>query len=403
MAIVDSARYDSQHPSNCQATLFTIRYDPRFMILGDGINNNSSPSYASFHSIDLKLMATLEDFLGLGKRSRTSVDIAKRNNEDGTALSQSKRRKDEESEHQKIPGYAELKILLAASHTLQPDPKYSMAKLFVACQNLIHQVASLHEDDEEPIHHTFSLWRPGLGDIGGKQGLIALRVLWLKLLQVDDSSIPTYLLNARKDSICAVAHQIHAVLAAEGLVDNVGGDDSNALGEDEEDPIGMEIDDVELAESLEQNKKVNPKGNRSTRTMIFTINTVSVSTLNPLGREVAADDNQMNNQTGTTYVKCKHCRWTNQITKSSNGKLTHLEDHLTGSPCHVKATGPLLKLLKKKYEDKVPISEEEKKKAGNEIPITIGEDKRSESQLDILDQLQGMARFGDQGFDQTKF
>ncbi|KAH8921276.1 hypothetical protein BT69DRAFT_1372821 [Atractiella rhizophila] len=375
-------------------------------------------------------MATLEDFLGLGKRSRTSVDIAKRNNEDGTALSQSKRRKDEESEHQKIPGYAELKILLAASHTLQPDPKYSTAKLFVACQNLIHQVASLLEDDEEPIHHTFSLWRPGLGDIGGKQGLVALRVLWLKLLQVDDSSIPTYLLNARKDSICAVAHQIHAVLAAEGLVDNVGGsdteydpakDDSGALGKDEEDPVGMEIDDVELAESLEQNKK------------IFTINTVSVSTLNPLGREVAADDNQMNNQTkskrrnpvwlfysvisksdahpdiqnghktGTTYVKCKHCRWTNQITKSSNGKLTHLEDHLTGSPCHVKATGPLLKLLKKKYEDKVPISEEEKKKAGNEIPITIGEDKRSESQLDILDQLQGMARFGDQGFDQTKF
>ncbi|KAH8919152.1 hypothetical protein BT69DRAFT_1285090 [Atractiella rhizophila] len=42
-------------------------------------------------------MATL-DILGLGKRSRTSVDIAKRNNEDGTALSQSKKRKDEESE-----------------------------------------------------------------------------------------------------------------------------------------------------------------------------------------------------------------------------------------------------------------------------------------------------------------
>ncbi|KAH8928271.1 hypothetical protein BT69DRAFT_1346693 [Atractiella rhizophila] len=48
-------------------------------------------------------MATL-DILGLGKRSRTSVDIAKRNNEDGTALSQSKKRKDEESEHQKISG-----------------------------------------------------------------------------------------------------------------------------------------------------------------------------------------------------------------------------------------------------------------------------------------------------------
>ncbi|KAH8930661.1 hypothetical protein BT69DRAFT_1275366 [Atractiella rhizophila] len=48
-------------------------------------------------------MATL-DILGLGKRSRTSVDIAKRNNEDRTALSQSKKRKDEESEHQKISG-----------------------------------------------------------------------------------------------------------------------------------------------------------------------------------------------------------------------------------------------------------------------------------------------------------
>ncbi|KAH8914859.1 hypothetical protein BT69DRAFT_1304489 [Atractiella rhizophila] len=74
----------------------------------------------------------------------------------------------------------------------------------------------------------------------------------------------------------------------------------------------------------------------------------------------------------------------NWITKSSNGKLTYLEHHLTGYPCHVTATGPLLKLLKEKYEDKVPISEQEKKKAGNEIPKTIGNDKDLRDSLTSL-------------------
>ncbi|KAH8924754.1 hypothetical protein BT69DRAFT_1332754 [Atractiella rhizophila] len=272
-------------------------------------------------------MATLDSFLGLGKRSRTSVDIAKRNKEDGTALSQSKKREDEESEHQKIPGYIELKILLAASHNFQPDPNYEAASLFLTCQHLIQEVASLAEDNEEPIHRAFSLWNPTLADIGGKQGLVVFRVLWLKLLQVDESSVPGYLLNVRKASICAIASKIHTALAAKGLVDDAeveidydpSKDESSALWEDEEDPLGMDIDGPE-------------------------------------------------------------------------------------SPRHFKSTGPLFKLLRKKCEDKVPISENEEKKASNEIPITDGDVKNSGQQLDILDQLQGMAaRFGDQAFDQLKF
>ncbi|KAH8928618.1 hypothetical protein BT69DRAFT_1378678, partial [Atractiella rhizophila] len=388
-------------------------------------------------------MATLDSFLGLGKRSRTSVDIVKRNNEDGTALSQSKKRKDEESEHQKIPGYFELKILLAASHNFKPDPNYEAASLFLTCQHLIQEVASLAEDNKEPIHRAFSLWNPTLADIGGKQGLVAFRVLWLKLLQVDESSVPGYLLNARKASICAIASKIHTALAAEGLVDDAevemdydpSKDESSALWEDEEDPLGMDIDGLELVESLEQNKKLDPKGKKQTRAKSSTGNHVPVSTFDPLAREaVVADtqprqyqatskrrnlvwlfytiipkseahaDVQHGHKDGTVYFKCNHCRWTNRVTRSSNGKLTHLEDHLTRSPRHFKSTGPLFKLLRKKYEDKVPISENEKKKASNEIPITDADVKNSGQQLDILDQLQGMAaHFSDQAFDQLKF
>ncbi|KAH8921898.1 hypothetical protein BT69DRAFT_1298354 [Atractiella rhizophila] len=366
-------------------------------------------------------MATMESFLGLGKRTRTSVDIAKRNNEDGTALSQFKRRKDQEYETK--------------------GPACNVAYIPTRPKSL----ASLLEDDEEPVHRAFSLWTPTVTDIGGKQGLVAFRALWHKLLQIDTSLVPAPLLDTRKSSICAIASRIHSVLVAEGHCDEVGEmdldydptkDQTIALGDDEEDPLGMDIDGDELAKSLEQNKKMDPKGKKSTRTTNSMSCQVPVSTLDPLLRDStstmnadqvqnhvlskkrnpvwlfytviskseAHPDVQNGHIAGTTYVKCNHCRWTHRITKSSNGKLTHLEDHLTGSPRHFKKTGRFFKLLRKKYEDKVAITEDERKMAMNHTPILEEDAKRSGKQLDIIEQLQGMAaRFGDQAFDQTKF
>ncbi|KAH8929601.1 hypothetical protein BT69DRAFT_1328633 [Atractiella rhizophila] len=175
-----------------------------------------------------------------------------------------------------------------------------------------------------------------------------------------------------------------------------------ALGDDEEDPLGMDIDGDELAESLEQNKKMDPKGKKSTRTTNSMSCQVWVSTLYPLLRDStstmnadqvqnhvlskkqnpvwlfytviskseAHPDAQNGHLDGTTYIH--------------NGKLMHLEEHLTGSPRYFKKTSRFFKLWRKKYEDKVAIMEDEQKMAMNHTP--------------------GMAaRFADQAFDQTKF
>ncbi|KAH8913838.1 hypothetical protein BT69DRAFT_1306103 [Atractiella rhizophila] len=260
----------------------------------------------------------------LGKRVRSSVDLAKRNNEDGTAISESKRRKNEESEwvlpyvsfpdvtnqppsrHMKIPGYDALKILHAASYTLRIDRNIpdGTACLATICQGLMGQVSSLLEDNDEPLHHAFSGWIPSLADIGRRQGLIAFRVLWVALINIDEHSIPVYLLNARKASICAAAIRIHAVLAQHALVAEIGEDDldgtydplldnSGSARDDEPDPIAVDIDGEELAKSLERNKKMDPKSKgRRTRTLTAANNTTATSTLNPSLREVVNLDDE---------------------------------------------------------------------------------------------------------------
>ncbi|KAH8930562.1 hypothetical protein BT69DRAFT_1291749 [Atractiella rhizophila] len=233
----------------------------------------------------------------LGKRVRSSVDLAKRNNEDGTAISESKRRKNEESEHMKIPGYDALKILHAASYTLRIDRNIpdGTTRLATICQGLMGQVSSLLEDDDEPLHHAFSGWIPSLADIGGRQGLVAFRVLH------------------------RFAPLIHAVLAQHALVAEIGVDDldgtydplldnSGSARDDEPDPIAVDIDGEELAKSLERNKKMDPKSKgRRTRTLTAANNTTATSTLNPSLREVVnLDDEEPKSRVCVVQPFCTH-------------------------------------------------------------------------------------------------
>ncbi|KAH8925953.1 hypothetical protein BT69DRAFT_1331720 [Atractiella rhizophila] len=312
----------------------------------------------------------------LGKRVRSSVGLAKRNNEDGTAISESKRRKNEESEwvlpyvsfpditnhppsrHMKIPGYDVLKILHAASYTLRIDRNNldGTTHLATICQGLMGQVSSLLEDNDEPLHHAFSGWIPSLADIGGRQGLIAFQVLWVALIKIDEHSIPVYLLNACKASICAAAILIHAVLAQHALIVEIGEEDldgtydplldnSGSARDDAPDPIAVDIDEEETltaANNMTATSMLNP----SLREVVNLDDEEPKSRLpskkqNPvwlfykdIPKALAHNDVQHGHKNGTTYFGCNFCCWTSCITKSSNGKLTHLEDHLINPPTH---------------------------------------------------------------------
>ncbi|KAH8930604.1 hypothetical protein BT69DRAFT_1275343 [Atractiella rhizophila] len=52
------------------------------------------------------------------------VDMVKRNNEEGTAISKAEKKKHEREANSDIPGYKELEVLMAAATTIAHDQDY---------------------------------------------------------------------------------------------------------------------------------------------------------------------------------------------------------------------------------------------------------------------------------------
>ncbi|KAH8927015.1 hypothetical protein BT69DRAFT_892142 [Atractiella rhizophila] len=212
---------------------------------------------------------------GKSKRKRTEVDLAVKNNEDGTAMSEAKRRRTKKVENSTIPDYNKLQLIFKALPRLQRDPNHKTSALFRKLQPLIGQADNVEEDVDEPIHRAFSLWSPtSLLDIGGFEGVRALQDLWRALLKV--TPLPPNRgpleINARKAAICAGAARVHFILVQEGLADDVGDEEGSefeleeeevSLEDKEVDPREIENEDIVLA--MEENDKVAPekKGKKS--------------------------------------------------------------------------------------------------------------------------------------------
>ncbi|KAH8916188.1 hypothetical protein BT69DRAFT_1303027 [Atractiella rhizophila] len=153
------------------------------------------------------------------------ADMVKRNNEEGTSISERERKKSDREINSAIPGYDELEVLKSVVTTMRQDRNYASSWLYKRCEELRKQLSSKEEDNDCPFHRAFSGYRPrSSSDSGFQHGLRSLKMLWDGLCESENKyGVPSYIVQARKASLCAVAVHFYQLLVAD-LVDEAGGD-----------------------------------------------------------------------------------------------------------------------------------------------------------------------------------
>ncbi|KAH8930361.1 hypothetical protein BT69DRAFT_1391111 [Atractiella rhizophila] len=126
------------------------------------------------------------------QRQQTLKDMSKWNNEDGTALSEKRRKKDLEAELCGIPGYEFVKALVSASSTTPQHASGKTSDLYKKTLALLTQLDSQAEDNDDPFHAAFSGWCPSsLNDVGYRDGLKMFATLWKRFQHV--TSVPEHI------------------------------------------------------------------------------------------------------------------------------------------------------------------------------------------------------------------
>ncbi|KAH8913994.1 hypothetical protein BT69DRAFT_1360694, partial [Atractiella rhizophila] len=348
------------------------------------------------------------------QRQQTLKDMSKWNNEDGTALSEKRRKKDLEAELCGIPGYEFVKALVSASSTTPQHASGKTSDLYKKTLALLTQLDSQAEDNDDPFHAAFSGWRPSsLNDVGYRDGLKMFATLWKRLQHV--TSVPEVTLCARKAYLCAAAEHIHAILLPEGLVDLPGPDqlflpDQDEDGEGEDlrmEPAPEEIKAAEVASKKKNKRRKLDSGGDLVVKSTFSSGATSHAlpgdndspsvTINPhravvhyffhsvKWKEVPGHLKPKHKE-GDKYLGCNHCSTVLRSSVASNGNTKTLCNHLVEN--HGRTVAPLFRLLKEKRKSCMEITEEELQKAAGTIPIGemdgVTSKKKSKGIDDIL-------------------